>query len=67
MIGRAKFQKWAQKRESTVVEPGPRQSSLGGRQTRGLEHLREDDAAKRERYERSEAFLHQPRQDFPED
>jgi hypothetical protein len=67
MKGRAKFRKWAQQRDSTRVEVGPRQSSLGGRQTKGITHLQEDQATNTKRYERSEAFLHQARESFPED
>ncbi|MET0603633.1 MAG: hypothetical protein ABW167_16740 [Baekduia sp.] len=67
MNGLDKFRKWAQRHEDVPIEHGPRQSSLGGRQTTGLKHLREDDASNKERYDRSEAFIHRQRESFPED
>ncbi len=67
MNGREKFKRWALRHEQVPTDHGPRQSKLGGRQIKGTEHLREDPASNRERYERSEAFLHRPRETFPED
>lgn len=67
MTGRDKFRAWAQRRNEVQLDPGPRQSKLGGRQVEGMEHLREDPASTKERFERSEAFMHRTRESFPED
>lgn len=64
--GREKFKLWTKGHHAVPTAPGPRESSLGGRQTLGVELLKEDDAANDERFERSEAFIHRPRESFPE-
>lgn len=67
MNGREQLQIWASERDRVIVAHGPRQSELGGRLTHGIKLLDEDDAANEKRFKRSEAFIHQPREVFPED
>lgn len=67
MAGLDEFRKWAAQHDSVPIEHGPRQSRLGGRQTGGTRHVAEDEVSNRERYRRSERFIHQAREHFPED
>jgi hypothetical protein len=65
MSGREKFKRWAA--QSAPIEQQSQQSKLGGRQNRGIERISDDAASQKKRYERTEAFLRRPRENFPED